>query len=254
VSFQTGSDRIPITVIKIAPPVRADSPHAESFSSLGRNWGHHTVRQESWHGPTGASPVRVRRSEPPGNECCGRRGNAGSEAYTVIAWGMGLRHEMTTLWRPRPSCAPKAKCVVPLSRGAIAPPGSEAISRAKGSCRNLGGPAASAGMVAGGGSQQGITGADCIAAGSRTGPSTVEAVEGNDTVEGRGRPAGTTLEAAKSQTQRWQPLLPNLQRVNAAAAAQAGRGSRLCCITSMSPRSKGHPGGSGARRALGSIG
>jgi hypothetical protein len=49
--------------------------------------------------------------------------------------------------------------------------------------------------------------------------STVEAVEGNDMVEGRGRPAGTTLEAAKSQTQRWQPLLPNLQRVNAAASA-----------------------------------
>jgi RNA-directed DNA polymerase len=44
-------------------------------------------------------------------------------------------------------------------------------------------------------------------------------MEGNDMVEGRGRPAGTTLEAAKSQTQRWQPLLPNLQRVNAAASA-----------------------------------
>jgi RNA-directed DNA polymerase len=38
-------------------------------------------------------------------------------------------------------------------------------------------------------------------------------------VEGRGRPAGTTLEAVKGQTQRWQPLLPNLQRVNAAALA-----------------------------------
>ena len=38
-------------------------------------------------------------------------------------------------------------------------------------------------------------------------------------VEGRGRPAGSTLEAAKGQTQRWQPLLPNLQRVNAAASA-----------------------------------
>jgi len=49
--------------------------------------------------------------------------------------------------------------------------------------------------------------------------STVEAMEGNDMVEGRGRPAGNTLESAKSQTQRWQPLLPNLQRVNAAASA-----------------------------------
>ena len=38
-------------------------------------------------------------------------------------------------------------------------------------------------------------------------------------VEGRGRPAGNTLEPAKGQTQRWQPLLPNLQRVNAAALA-----------------------------------
>jgi hypothetical protein len=94
----------------------------------------------------------------------------GPKRYTVIAWGMGLSHEMTTLWRPRPSCAPKATCVVPQSRGAIAPPGSKAISRAKGSCRNLGDPASSAGMVTGGGSQQGITGADCIVAGSRTGP------------------------------------------------------------------------------------
>jgi hypothetical protein len=126
--------------------------------------------RRSWRDPTGASPVRVRRSEPPGNECCGRRGNAGSEAYTVIAWGVGLSHEMTTLWRPRPSCEPKATCVVPLSRGAIAPPGSEATSRAKGSCRNLGDPVASAGMVTGGGGQRGITGAGCIAAGSRTGP------------------------------------------------------------------------------------
>jgi hypothetical protein len=126
--------------------------------------------RRSWRDPTGESPVRVRHSEPPGNECCGRCGNAGSEAYTVIAWGVGLSHEMTTLWRPRPSSEPKATCVAPPSRGAIAPPGSEATSRAKGSCRNLGDPVASAGMVTGGGSQRGITGADCTAAGSRTGP------------------------------------------------------------------------------------
>jgi hypothetical protein len=140
-------------------------------------FGHHVLEgvatrcaRRSWRYPTGASPVRLRRSEPPGNEYCERRGNAGSEAHTVIAWGMGLSHEMTTVWRPRRSCPPKAKCVVPLSRGAIAAPGSKAISRAKGTCRNLGGPAASAGMVIGGGSQQSITGADRIAAGSRTGP------------------------------------------------------------------------------------
>src|SRR3954453_17751709 len=77
--------------------------------------------RRSWRDPTGESPVRVRRSEPPGNECCGRHGNVGSEAYTVIEWGVGLSHELTTLWRPRPPCETKATCVVPLSRGAIAP-------------------------------------------------------------------------------------------------------------------------------------
>ena len=35
--------------------------------------------------------------------------------------------------------------------------------------------------------------------------------------EGRGRLEGITPEAAKGQTQGWQPLLPNLGRVNAAA-------------------------------------
>jgi hypothetical protein len=48
------------------------------------------VRQGSWRDPTGGSPVRVRPSEPPDNECCRHRGNAGSEAYTVTAWGVGL--------------------------------------------------------------------------------------------------------------------------------------------------------------------
>jgi hypothetical protein len=64
------------------------------------------VRQAKLARSNGCKSVRVRPSEPPGNECCGRRGDAGSEAYTVIAWGVGLSHEMTTLWRPRPSCEP----------------------------------------------------------------------------------------------------------------------------------------------------
>ena len=50
--------------------------------------------------------------------------------------------------------------------------------------------------------------------------STREAVEGNDMAEGRGWLAGNTLKPAKGQTQRWQPLLPNLQRVNAAASTR----------------------------------
>jgi len=144
--------------------------HAPSRSPKLPNGGHDTVCQASWRDPTGGSPVRVRHSEPPGSECCRRRGNAGSEAYTVIVWGVGLSHEMTTSRRPRPSCAPKAICVVPPSRGAIAPPGSKATSRTKGSRRNLGGPAASADRSFGGGDQRGKTEAGCTAAGSRTTP------------------------------------------------------------------------------------
>jgi hypothetical protein len=46
-----------------------------------------------------------------------------------------------------------------------------------------------------------------------------EVAEGNEAIEKRGRQEGITLEQAKGQTQRWQPLLPNLRRVNEAAIA-----------------------------------
>ena len=44
-----------------------------------------------------------------------------------------------------------------------------------------------------------------------------EVTEGNEVTEKRGQLEGTPQEAAKGQTQRWQPLLPHLLRVNAAA-------------------------------------
>jgi RNA-directed DNA polymerase len=47
--------------------------------------------------------------------------------------------------------------------------------------------------------------------------STDEVAEGNEVMEGRRRLRGTTPGAVKGQTQRWQPLEPNLQRVNMAA-------------------------------------
>jgi len=46
-----------------------------------------------------------------------------------------------------------------------------------------------------------------------------EVTEGNEVMEKRERQEGITPRQAKGQTQRWQPLLPNLQRVNAAALA-----------------------------------
>jgi retron-type reverse transcriptase len=44
-----------------------------------------------------------------------------------------------------------------------------------------------------------------------------EVAEGNEAMERRGRQEGITMEQAKGRTQRWQPLLPNLRRVNEAA-------------------------------------
>src|ERR1700730_6798004 len=41
-----------------------------------------------------------------------------------------------------------------------------------------------------------------------------EVAEGNEVMERRGRQEGITTEQAKGRTLRWQPLLPNLRRVN----------------------------------------
>jgi hypothetical protein len=44
-----------------------------------------------------------------------------------------------------------------------------------------------------------------------------EVTEGNEVMEKRERQEGITSGQAKGQTQRWQPLRPNLERVNEAA-------------------------------------
>src|SRR5258706_7407799 len=44
-----------------------------------------------------------------------------------------------------------------------------------------------------------------------------EVTEGNEVMEKRERQEGITSGQAKGQTQRWQPLEPNLERVNEAA-------------------------------------
>jgi RNA-directed DNA polymerase len=45
-----------------------------------------------------------------------------------------------------------------------------------------------------------------------------EVTEGNEVMEKRGQLEGTQQETAKGQTQRWQPLLPHLLRMNAVAS------------------------------------
>jgi hypothetical protein len=134
-------------------------------------------------------------------------------------WG-----ENKTRNSPPPSCMPKATCVVLLSRGAITPPGPEAASPANGSRCNLGGPAVihRNGSPAGAACERKL---ELVAPRLEIGPAdtTANTMEGNDMIEGRGRPAGITLEPAKGQIQRWQPLLPNPQRVNAAVSASGPR-------------------------------
>jgi hypothetical protein len=47
----------------------------------------------SWCDPAGASPAQVKGSVLLGSECCVATGDSGYEAYTAIAWGVGLSHE-----------------------------------------------------------------------------------------------------------------------------------------------------------------
>src|SRR5271157_6652797 len=54
-----------------------------------------------------------------------------------------------------------------------------------------------------------------------------EVAEGNEAMEKRERQEGITPGQAKGQTQRWQPLQPNLARVNEAAGRSARLGSFL---------------------------
>jgi hypothetical protein len=48
---------------------------------------------ESWCDPAGESPAQVKGSVLLGSECCVATGDSGCEAYTAIAWGVGLSHE-----------------------------------------------------------------------------------------------------------------------------------------------------------------
>jgi len=81
-----------------------------------------------------------------------------------------------------------------------------------------------------------------------------EVAEGNEVMEKRERQEGITTEQAKGRTLRWQPLLPNLRRVNEAARRSGQTRFTALCITSMSARSKGHSGGRDAQPVLGSMG
>ena len=66
-------------------------------------------------------------------------GDSGREAYTAIAWGVGLSHERSDIAGAEGFHSLEGNMCGTAMRGADALPGSKATSRAKGSYRNLGG-------------------------------------------------------------------------------------------------------------------
>ena len=65
-------------------------------------------------------------------------GDSGREAYTAIAWGVGLSHERSDIAGAESFHSLEGNMCGTAMRGADALPGSKATSRAKGSHRKLG--------------------------------------------------------------------------------------------------------------------
>jgi hypothetical protein len=90
------------------------------------------VRSSRWR--SGSS----KGQRPLGSECCVTTGDSGREAYTAIAWGVGLSHERSDIAGAEGFHSLEGNMCGTAMRGADALPGSKATSRAKGSHRNLG--------------------------------------------------------------------------------------------------------------------
>jgi len=93
----------------------------------------------SWCDPAGEGPAQVKGSVLLGSECCVATGDSGCEAYTAIAWGVGLSHERSDVAGAESFYSLEGNMCGTAMRGADALPGSKATSRAKGSHRKLGG-------------------------------------------------------------------------------------------------------------------
>src|SRR3982074_1338767 len=89
------------------------------------------VRSSRWK----SGPSKGQR--PLGSECCVAAGDSGREAYTEIAWGVGLSHERSDIAGAEGFHSLEGNMCGTARRGADALPRSKATSRAKGSHRNL---------------------------------------------------------------------------------------------------------------------
>src|SRR5438270_8372131 len=94
-------------------------------------------------GKAGAiQPVKVRPklkgSVLLGSECCVATGDGGCEAYTAIAWGVGLSHERSDIAGAESFHSQNGKAHVSTILTVNARLRSKATTQAKGSYRNLG--------------------------------------------------------------------------------------------------------------------
>jgi hypothetical protein len=85
-------------------------------------------------------------------------GDRGCEAYTAIAWGVGLSRERSDIAGAESFYSLEGNICGTVLRGAVALPESKATSRAKGSQRKLGGLVSDRNGVTAAGPHQGNTG------------------------------------------------------------------------------------------------
>jgi hypothetical protein len=80
------------------------------------------VRSSRWK----SGPSKGQR--PLGSECCVTTGDGGREAYTAIAWGVGLSHERSDIAGAEGFHSLEGNMCGTAMRGADALPGSKAIT------------------------------------------------------------------------------------------------------------------------------
>src|ERR1700747_3000884 len=90
------------------------------------------VRSGRWKSATSKGQRRL------GSESCVITGDSDDEAYTAIAWGVGLSLERSDIAGAESFHSLEGNMCGTTMRGADALPGSKATSRAKGSHRKLG--------------------------------------------------------------------------------------------------------------------
>src|SRR6476646_118979 len=101
--------------------MRESRTYGSVRGARGNSRPYREVRQpKSWCDPAGESPVQVKGSVLLGSECCVATGDSGCEAYTAIAWGVGLSHERLDIAGAEGFHSPEGNMCGVAMRGAVA--------------------------------------------------------------------------------------------------------------------------------------